>query len=155
VTLWWLLLLARLVANVAGAAREQKRYDPRAWAGIVLVFLISGMAVPSAWQGVGLLLLIAGAIHSWPLERAVILVQRAAGWTTAALVWVGAWMLLTNVGLAALEPVTRAVNQYGVGVLGVALRAVSAALSAGSALLVLWYVVQGYRQFHKQQGEVM
>src|SRR5712692_5038741 len=85
VTLWWLLLLARLVGNVAATAREQKRHDPRAWAGIVLVFLISGMAVPSAWQGVGLTLLIAAASYSWPLERAVILVQRVGSWTTAAL----------------------------------------------------------------------
>jgi len=154
VTLWWLLLLARLVANVAAAAREQKRHDPRAWAGIVLVFLISGMAVPSAWQGVGLTLLIAAASYSWPLERAVILVQRAAGWTTAALIWVGAWTLLTNLGLAALEPVARAVNPEGVGVLSVALLAASAALSAGSALLVLWYIVRGYRRLHEQQGEV-
>ncbi len=155
VTLWWLLLLARLVGNVAAAAREQKRHDPRAWAGIVLVFLISGMAVPSAWQDVGLTLLIATAIHSWPLERAVILVQRAAGWTTAALIWISAWTLLTNLGLAALEPVTRAVIQHGVGALSIALLAVSAALSAGSALLVLWLVVHGYQRLHEQQVEVM
>jgi hypothetical protein len=130
VTLWWLLLLAWLVANVAAAAREQKRHDPRAWAGIVLVFLISGMAVPSAWQGVGLTLLIAAASHSWPLERAVILVQRAAGWTTAVLIWVGTWRLLTNLGLAVLEPVTRAVNPHGVVVLSLALRSIRSRMRA-------------------------
>jgi hypothetical protein len=155
VTLWWLLLLARLVGNVAAAARDQKRHDPRAWVGIVLVFLVSGMAVPSAWQGVGLTLLIAAAIDSWPVERAVLLVRRAGGWATAVLIWVGAWTLLTNLGFAALEPVARAVNPEGVGMLSVALLAASAALSAGSALLVLWLVVHGYRRFHAQQGEAM
>lgn len=155
VVLWWLLILAWFASNVAAAAREQKRHDPRAWAWIALVFIIGGMAVPSAWEGVGLMLLIAAASCSWPLERAVILVQRAAGWMTAALIWVGTWTLLTNLGLAALEPVARAVNQVRVVVLSGALQAASALLSVGSALLVLWLVVHGYRRLHKRQGEVM
>jgi len=150
-TLWWLLILAWFVSNVAAAAREQKRHDPRAWVGVMIVYLIGGMAVPFAWQGVGLTLLIAAAIHSWPVEVVVVLVRRAAGWATAALIWVGAWALLTNLGLAVLEPAPRAVNARGASVLSIALSAVSTVLSASSALLVLWIVVRGYRRLQQRR----
>ncbi len=154
VTLWWLLLLAWLASNVASSAREQKRHDPRAWVLITLVFLTGGMAVQFAWLGVGLILLIAAAIHSWPFEWAVVLVQRLAGWVTATLMWVGAWALLTNLCLVVLEPATRAANSRGAGVFGAVLGAVSIVLSAGAALLILWLLLRGYRRVRGQQETV-
>jgi hypothetical protein len=66
----------------------------------------------------------------------------------------GAWVLLTNLALAALEPVMRVVNPPGVSVLGAVLWAVSTLLSAASALLVLWLLIHGYRRLREQQ-EVM
>jgi hypothetical protein len=141
VTLWWLLLLAWLVSNVASAAREQKRHDPEAWVHVTVVFLVSGIAVPFAWYSVGLFLLIAAAIHSRPVEWGVIFAQRVAGWATAALVWLGAWALLAN----ALEPVTRAVNPRGSGVLSVVLSGVSVVFGAVTALVVLWPLRRRYR----------
>src|SRR5260370_4921487 len=98
VTLWWLLLLAWLIGNVASVAREQKRHDPRAWVYVGIVFLISGMTVPLAWYSVGLTLLIAAAIQSWPVEWAVVFVQRVGGLATTVLAWVGALGLLTTLG---------------------------------------------------------
>jgi len=154
VTLWWLLVLAWLVSNIASVARVQKRHDPRAVLHVAVVFLISGMAVPFAWYSVGLIFLVAAAIHSRPVEWAVILVQRVGGWATAALMGLGAWALLTNLALAALEPVMRVVNPPGVSVLGAVLWAVSTVLSAASALLVLWLLIHGYRRLREQQ-EVM
>ncbi len=151
VTLWWLFLLAWLASNVASSAREQKRHDPRAWVLITLVFLTIGMAVQSAWHSVGLILLIAAAIHSWPLEWAVVLVQRLVRWITATLLWIGAWALLTNLCLVAFEPTMRAANPRGISALRVVLSALSAVLSADSALFVLWLVVRGYRRLRQQR----
>ncbi len=150
VTLWWLLLLAWLVSNVASVAREQKRHDPKSWMLVAVVFLVSGMAVPFAWYSVGLFLLIAAAIHSRPVEWAALFVGRVAGWATAALAWLGAWALLVNTSLAALEPMTRAVNPHGSSVLNTVLSAVSAVLSTGAALAVLWLLLRRYRRFREQ-----
>ncbi len=154
VTLWWLLLLAWLASNVASSAREQKRHDPRAWVLITLVFLTGGMAVQFAWCSVGLILLIAAAIHSWPVEWTVVLVQRLAGWVTATLMWIGAWALLTNLRLVAFEPAIRAANPRGTNAFGGILGAVSIVLSWGAALLVLWLLLRGYRRIHEQQETV-
>jgi hypothetical protein len=154
VTLWWLFLLAWLASNVASSAREQKQHDPRAWVLVTLVFLISGMALQSAWHSIGLILLIAAAIHSWPVEWAVVLVQRFAGWVTATLMWIGAWRLLTNLCLVAFEPAIRAANPRGVGVLGAVMSEVSIVLSAGAAVLVLWLLLHAYRQVSEQQEAV-
>ncbi len=154
VTLWWLLLLAWLASNVASSARVQKRHDPRAWVLITLVFLTGGMAVQFAWHSVGLMLLIAAAIHSWPVEWAVVLVQRLGGWVTATLMWIGAWALLTNLCLVAFEPAIRAANPRGVSVFGAVLSVVSIMLSWGAALLVLWLLLRGYQRIHEQQETV-
>jgi hypothetical protein len=54
-------------------------------------------------------------------------------------------------GLAVIEPATRAVNPHGASVLSIALSAASTMLSAGSSLLVLWFVVRGYRRFQNQR----
>jgi hypothetical protein len=153
-TLWWLFLLAWLASNVASSAREQKRHDPRAWVLITLVFLTGGMAVQFAWRSVGLILLIAAAIHCWPFEWAVFLVQRIAGWVTATLMWIGAWALLTSLCLVAFEPTIRAANSRGVSVSGAVLGAVSIVLSASAALLALWLLLRGYRRVREQQERV-
>ncbi len=145
VTLWWLFLLAWLASNVASSAREQKRHDPRAWVLITLVFLTGGMVAQSAWHSVGLILLIAAAIHSWPLEWAVVLVQRFAGWATTILMWIGAWALLTNLCFGAVEPAIRAAHPHGVSAVGAVLGMMSIVLSWGAALLVLWLLLRGYR----------
>ncbi len=155
VTLWWLLLLAWLASNVASSAREQKRHDPRAWVLITLVFLTGGMAVQFSWLSVGLILLIAVAIHSWPLEWAVVLVQRIAGWVTATLMWIGAWAILTNLCLVGLEPAIRAANPCRVSAFGAVLGAISIVLSGGTALLVLWFLLRGYRRVREQQEAVI
>jgi hypothetical protein len=154
VTLWWLLLLGWLASNVASSAREQKRHDPRAWVLITLVFLTGGMAVQFAWRSVGLILLIAAAIHSWPFEWAVVLVQRLGGWVTATLMWIGVWALLTNLCLVAFEPAIRVANPHGFSVFGAVLSAVSIVLSAGAALLMLWLLLRGYRRVREQQETV-
>jgi hypothetical protein len=154
VTLWWLFLLAWLVSTVASSAREQKRHDPRAWVLITLVFLTGGMAVQFGWRSVGLILLIAAAIHSWPIEWAVVLAQRLAGWATATMMWIGAWALLTNLCLVAFEPAIRAVNPRGVSVFGAVLGAVSIVFSEGAALLVLWLLLRGYRRVREERETV-
>jgi hypothetical protein len=151
VTLWWLLLLAWLVGNVASVAREQKRHDPRAWVLVTMVFLISGMTVPLAWYSVGLTLLVAAAIHSRPVEWAGVFVQRVGGWATMALVWVGAWALLTNLSLAALEPLARRLNPHAITALEAILSAVSTVFSASGALLALRLLLRGYRRLREQQ----
>ncbi len=150
VTLWCLLLLAWLVSNVSSAAREQKRHDPKAWLYVAIVFLISGMAVSFAWYSVGVILLLAAAIDSRPVEWAAIVVRRVAGWATAALAWLGAWALLTNVSLAAVEPMTRIMNPRGSSTLGTVLSAVLALLSAGTVLVVLWLLVRRFRWIREQ-----
>jgi hypothetical protein len=115
------------------------------------VFLISGMTVPLAWYSVGLTFLIAAAIHSWPVEWAVVFVQRVGGWATTVLVWVGVWALLTNLGLATLKPLARTLEPHAVTVLGAILWAVSTVFSASAALLALWLLLRGYRRLREQQ----
>ncbi len=153
-TLWWLFLLAWLVSNVASSAREQKQHDPRAWGLITLVFLTGGMAVQSAWHSVGLFLLIAAAIHSWPIEWASVLVQRLGGWVTATLMWIGAWALLTNLCLVAVEPAIRAANPRGGSLFGAVLSVASMVLSWGATLLVLWLLLRCYRRVSEQKQRV-
>jgi hypothetical protein len=148
-TLWWLFLLAWMISNIASVAREQKRHDLRAWVVVALVFFIGSMAVQAAWHKVGLMLLITAATHSQPVEWAVILVRRVGNWATSALVWIGAWALLTNLAFVALEPVTRAVNPRGVGVMASGMSVVTTVVGAGAALLMLWLLLRGYRRLRE------
>jgi len=154
-TLWWLLLLAWITSNIASVAREQKRRDPKAWAVVALVFLIGGMAVQSAWHKIGLMLLIAAATHSQPVEWSVILVQRVANWATAALMWLGAWALLTNAAFAALGPVARAVHLRGIGVIASSMSVVTTVVSAGAAPLMLWFLLLSYRRLRERREVAM
>ncbi len=154
VTLWWLFVLAWCVSNIASVAREQRRHDPRAWALVALVFLIGGLAVQITWHKVGLMLLVAAAVHSWPMEWADIVVQRVSNWVTTALMWLGAWALLSNFGFAALAPVTRAINLRGIGVLNLVFPGVMTVLNGGAALLMLRLLLRGYRRLHERKGAV-
>jgi hypothetical protein len=154
-TLWWLLLLAWIVSKIAAVAREHKRHDPGAWAVVALVFFIGGMAVQSAWLKVGLILLIAATSHSKPVEWAVILVQRVGNWATTALMWLGAWALLTDMGFPALEPVTRAVNPRGSGAIAAGLSSVMSVVSASAALVVLLFLYCGHRRFRERREVAM
>jgi hypothetical protein len=154
-TLWWLVLLALISGSIASVARDHKRHDPGAWVVAVLVFLIGGMAVQPAWHKVGLMLLIAVATYSQSVEWAVILVQRVGNWATTALMWLSAWALLTNMGLAALEPATRAVNPRGSGVIVSGISVVTTVVSAGAALLMLLFLLRGYLRLCERREVAM